>query len=76
MVGRMNLMNIQKNTKASLAIAAILLVASIAGLVATKTVEIDQPSMKTQGKPEAPRTYMFEGKHSSTPYFISQPSNN
>lgn len=69
-------MSIQKNVKVSFGIASLLLVASIAGLVATKTVEIDQPELKPQAKPEAPRTYMFEGKTSSTPYFISQPNNN
>ncbi|HBO7934631.1 TPA: hypothetical protein L5C15_005768 [Pseudomonas aeruginosa] len=69
-------MSIQKNVKVSFSIASLLLVATVAGLVATKTVEIDQPSMKTQGKPEAPRTYFYEGRSSSTPFLISHPKDN
>lgn len=69
-------MSIQKNVKATFGIASLLLVATIAGLVATKTVEIDQPELKPQAKPQAPRTYMFEGKPSSTPVRTSQLNNN
>lgn len=40
----MNLMNIQKNAKTSFAIAAILLLVTLGGLLATKALEIDQPA--------------------------------
>ncbi|HCF2449052.1 TPA: hypothetical protein NIA45_006752 [Pseudomonas aeruginosa] len=67
-------MSIQKNVKTTFGIATLLLVASVAGLVATKSVEVDQPAMKPQAKPQAPRTYMIDGNPSSTPHFISQPN--
>ena len=38
-------MSIQKNAKASFAIAAILLLVTLGGLLATKAMEIEQPAV-------------------------------